>query len=242
MKRHINTLVLSVTAIIIVLLLTGTFLNRNKPSQKIFVTGLGSKDFKSDLIVWTGSFSKQSKELSTAYDQIKKDQVIIEDYLSDKGVNRDEIAFSAVSINKEFESIYHEGKYVRQEFSGYRLSQYVTIESYNVDEIEQLSRDITEIINEGVEFYSNAPNYYYTKLAELKIEMVAAATEDARVRAEQIADKSKAYLGDLKHAQMGIFQIIAQNSNDDYSWGGTYNTSSKMKSATITMRLQFGID
>jgi hypothetical protein len=41
---------------------------------------------------------------------------------------------------------------------------------------------------------------------------------------------------------MGIFQIIGQNSNEDYSWGGTFNTSSKEKTATITMKLEFGID
>lgn len=219
-----------------------TYINRNQSSQKIFVTGLGSKDFKSDLIVWSGSFTKKSEELSDAFNELKKDQEIIREYLVGKGVIQEEIVFSAVSIEKEFKSIYEDGKYVRNEFTGHRLTQRVEIESMEVDKIENVSRDITEIINDGVEFYSGSPQYYYTKLAELKIEMVAAASEDARVRAERIALESKATLGDLKLAQMGIFQIIAQNSNEDYSWGGTYNTSSKMKSATITMRLQFGIN
>ncbi len=40
---------------------------------------------------------------------------------------------------------------------------------------------------------------------------------------------------------MGVFQIIARNSNEDYSWAGTFNTTSKQKTATITMKLQFGI-
>ena len=243
MKNYITPITLSVTAIIITLIAVHTFHNRHQTSEKIFVTGLGSTDFKSDLIVWTGSFSKSSKGMDTAYDLLKKDQDIIKNYLSGKGVNEDELAFSSVNINKEYQSIYNdEGKYIRQDFIGYRLTQRITIESKQVDHVERISRDITEIINQGVEFYSNPPNYYYTKLAELKIELVAAATEDARTRAEQIAQKSKAELGDLKNAQMGIFQIIAQNSSEDYSWGGTFNTTSKMKSATITMRLQFGID
>ena len=71
--------------------------------------------------------------------------------------------------------------------------------------------------------------------------MVAAATEDARIRAEQIAENANAEIGDLRYAKMGIFQIIAQNSNEDLSWGGTFNTTSKMKTATITMKLQFGL-
>lgn len=243
MKRALPISILSVSAIIIALILTSTFLNRNRPEQIIHVTGLGSKNFKSDLIVWSGSFIRKEMELDDAYDQIKSDRDIIRDYLRNKGVSKSEIAFSSVSISKESKSIYDDdGDYQGTEFTGYKLTQSVTIESLRVDEIEQLSRDISEIINEGVEFYSYSPSYYYTKLAELKIEMVASATEDARIRAEQIASNSAAELGKLKKAQMGVFQIIAQNSNEDYSWGGSFNTSSKMKTATITMRLQFGID
>lgn len=243
MKHLIPISILSITLIIITLLGVNTFHNRHQNADKIYVTGMGSTDFKSDLIVWSGSFSKQAKELSTAYDLIKKDQEIIREYLMEKGIGEDEMAFSSVSINKEYKSIYNdEGKYINQEFTGYKLSQQITLESKQVDHVELISRNITEIINKGIEFYSYSPNYYYTKLAELKIEMVAAATNDARIRAEQIASNSDAQLGALKNARMGVFQIIAQNSTDSYSWGGSFNTSSKMKSATITMRLEFGID
>ena len=41
---------------------------------------------------------------------------------------------------------------------------------------------------------------------------------------------------------MGIFQITGQNSNEDYSWGGTFNTSSKEKTASITMKLDYEVD
>ena len=69
--------------------------------------------------------------------------------------------------------------------------------------------------------------------------MSASATKDARNRAETIASNSKSKLGTLKKATMGVFQITGRNSSDDYSWGGTYNTSSKLKTATITMRLTY---
>lgn len=243
MKRALPISILSISAILIALILTSTFLNRNKPDQIIHVTGLGSKNFKSDLIVWSGSFTRKEFKLADAYDQIRNDREKLWDYLTEKGVQDSEIAFSSVSISKETKSVYDEdGDYQGTEFTGYKLTQSLTIQSLRVDDIEQLSRDISEIINEGVEFYSYSPSYYYTKLAELKIEMVAAATEDARIRAEQIALNSDAGLGNLKKAQMGVFQIIAQNSNEDYSWGGSFNTTSKFKTATITMRLQFGID
>ena len=93
----------------------------------------------------------------------------------------------------------------------------------------------------GVEFYSSKPQYYYTKLTELKKELIEHATENAKTRAETIASKSGFKLGRLKNANMGVFQIIARNSNEDYSWAGAFNTTSKQKTATITMKLQFGI-
>jgi len=84
-----------------------------------------------------------------------------------------------------------------------------------------------------------SPRYYYTKLEDLKIEMVSRATENALLRAKSISENSGAKLGELSLAQMGIFQITGQNSNEDYSWGGAYNTSSKEKTASITMKLTY---
>jgi hypothetical protein len=124
-------------------------------------------------------------------------------------------------------------------FSGYKLLQYVQIESGEVDRVEGISRQVTELINSGIEFYSTEPQYYYTKLAELKVEMIAAATKDAANRAKKIADNAGAGVGRLKKADMGVFQIVAQNSSEDYSWGGSFNTASKRKTATITVKLEY---
>ena len=72
--------------------------------------------------------------------------------------------------------------------------------------------------------------------------MISKATEDARIRAENIAEFSGGKLGALVSAKMGIFQITGQNSKEDYSWGGTFNTSSKEKNASITMKLVYKAD
>ena len=127
-------------------------------------------------------------------------------------------------------------------FTGFLLDQNVAIESKEVDKIENISREVTELINSGVELYSNAPQYYYTRLAELKVEMIAEATKDANSRAESIATNAGSDLGKLKKAELGVFQIIAQNSSEEYSWGGSFNTSSKKKTANITVRLLYQVD
>ena len=108
--------------------------------------------------------------------------------------------------------------------------------------VETISREVTELIDKGVEFYSYQPEYYYSKLSDLKIEMIASATADARTRAEQIAKNAKAEVGDLVSADLGVFQITGQNSNEEFTWGGVYNTQEKNKTARVTMRLKFGIE
>jgi hypothetical protein len=180
-------------------------------------------------------------DLQTAYVELNKDRNTIRQHLLSKGILSDEIVFTSVNIVRDYDFTVDKNKNRQRIFTGYNLSQRVQIESQEVDKIESVSREVTELINFGVEFYSQNPEYYYTKLAELKIEMIAEATKDARLRAEKIAENSGANLGNLQNAKMGIFQIIAQNSSEEYSWGGAFNTSSKRKTATITMKLTFGI-
>lgn len=241
-KYFLTVIIGGLSIILAAYFLGNSFENRNKDNS-ISVTGLGTKNFVSDLIVWNGGFSKKSMDLKEAYAGLEQDRQKIKEYLMSKGFTETDIIFSAVDINKQYdESSYDEGRSSQRIFTGYQLEQTVTIESKDVQKVENLSRQITELINSGVELYSRAPSYYYTKLADLKIKMIADATKDARKRAEEIAINAGGKLGKLKKANLGVFQITAQNSSEeDYSWGGTFNTSSKNKTANITIRLDYDI-
>ncbi len=242
MKNYITALIVGIALIVSTFLLADAFRNRNSGADTISVTGLGSTDFVADLIVWNSSFSKKSTDLKSAYASLENDRNALKSYLVSKGIKEAEIVFSSVSISKDFENSYDQNYNVRsQVFTGYTLTQNVQIESKEVEKIENISRQVTELINSGVELYSNPPEYYYTKLAELKLKMIAEATKDAKSRAEQIAENAGAKLGDLKKSDMGVFQIVAQNSSEEYSWGGSFNTASKKKTATITMKLVYKI-
>jgi hypothetical protein len=240
MKSHLNSLIIAIAIIITAITFSNAYKNRNKTSNSISVTGLGSKDFVSDLIVWSGSFTRKSDNLKEAYAALDKDRENIKTYMQGKGIKEDNIIFSAVDINKEFDDSYNNsGNRIKSVFTGYRLRQNIQIESTEVDKVESISRQVSELINFGIEFYSNMPQYYYTKLAELKIEMIASATKDANVRALKIAENAGSSLSRLKDASMGVFQIVAQNSAEEYSWGGSFNTTSKRKTATITVKLDY---
>ncbi|MEA4841328.1 MAG: SIMPL domain-containing protein [Bacteroidales bacterium] len=242
MNKHWNSILFSVAIIVAAIVLGNAFVNRNRAESQISVTGLGEKNFQSDLIVWEGSFSRENMSLKTASAELNSDKILIENYLIKNGVSRNSVVFSAITISEMTKQKYSQsGERVGEEFAGYKLTQSIEITSKEIEKIEGISRRITELLNEGIQFNSENPRYYYTKLADLKILLVSEATKDARERAEKIAEESGSKLDNLISAQMGIIQITGQNSNEDYSWGGTYNTSSKEKTASITMKLTYKV-
>lgn len=71
------------------------------------------------------------------------------------------------------------------------------------------------------------------------MELLREASVDAHQRATIIAEGGKATLGKLKASSMGVFQIVGRNSNEDYYWGGTFNTRDKEKTANITIKASY---
>jgi hypothetical protein len=239
--KHISAIIFGIAIIIAAYFLGNAYVQRANPPQVISVTGLGNENFISDLIVWEGSFTTFNVNLKAAFEELRNNKEIVKDYLVSKGIPEENIIFNSVQTLEQRDNKYEDGNYVGSIFRGYSLTQSVQIESKDVALIEQVAREITELLNKGVPFTSSPPRYYYTQLSDLKIEMIAQATEDARIRAEKIAENAGGKLGDLLSAKMGVFQITGQNSDESYSWGGAYNTASKNKTASITMRLEYKV-
>lgn len=243
MKQHLNTIIIALAVVIAGYLLASGYKNRAKVPNSIAVTGLGEENFTSDLIVWQGNFSRKAYDLKEASTALNKDKEIITKYLKGKGLKDDELIFLGVNISKDYFYDYDENGHLRNTvFNGYVLTQDLKVQSKQVDLVEGISRQVTDFIDRGVEFNAYSPEYYYTKLAQLKLKMIEAATKDAKERADKIAENAGGSLGKLKSADMGVIQITAENSSEDYSWGGSFNTSSKKKNASITIKLRYEID
>ena len=241
--RILSSAVIGLAFIIGLFIVARAYKYRSITQDTITVTGSAEKDFVSDLIVWKGSYSRKSMDLKTAYAQLKDDEKIIRDYLHGKGVNDSLMLFSSINIIKEFNyKTDANGRSLGQEFSGYNLTQTVRIESPNVDKIAAISREATELIQQGIEFNSFAPLFYYTKLTDIKMDLLAKASADGKKRAEIIAENAGNSLGKLKKATLGVFQITGKNTDEDYTYGGTFNTSSRNKTGSITIRMEFAVD
>ena len=243
MKNYISTVIIAVASVIAFWIIGNAYKYKFRSTENITVTGLAEKDFTSDQIVWTGNYSRKMMDLKSAYSLLKEDEGKIRNYLKAKGVADAELVFSAVNIDKDFTNKFDaNGKQIGSEFTGYNLKQNVTVDSKDISKVEKISREVTELIESGIEFNSSSPSYFYTKLSELKVDLLAKASADARQRAETIAKNAGSGLGKIKKATMGVFQITGQNSNEDYSYGGALNTSSKNKTASITIKIDFAVE
>ena len=242
-----GALVISVFIVSSFGLLKNSFYYLFTTKDDISVTGSTSMDFTSDLIVWRASFSKKDTDLKTAYKKIKEDRSSINDFLLSKGVVNNDIIFKSIDLKKEYKykSKYNvDGDKVDSEkiFSGYILTQELEISSNEVDLIEKISNEVTDLIEKNVFITSYQPRYYYTKLGELKIEMIKSAAQDGLLRATTAIEGGGGDLGELLETSIGVFQILGKNSNDEFSWGGTLNTLHKEKSAFVNVKQRFEIN
>lgn len=205
----------------------------------IIVTGSAKQKITSDLIVWTGSFNSQSHKLQDAYTKLEVSRNKVSAYLEKQGIAQEDFVFS--SINTSINYVMNDMGNYTNEIDDYVLSQTVTISSSEIDKITDISRNATELLNEEVEFQSYPPQYFYTKLADLKVSMLAEATKDAKKRGKMIAENAGNHLGDLKYADMGVMQITPLYSNeiDD---SGINDTTSLEKEITAVVHCQFEIE
>ena len=231
---------IAVATIVSSVILSGGFLKVMKfTREQISVTGSATKEIRSDYIVWNGEFSRREPNLKTAYNDLKSDLEKVKAYLNSKGVKDDELTIWQVAT----ETVYKKNDKGNDtnDIQGYRLSQGIVIRSYDVEKIDRVAREVTELINQGIEFTSSAPEYFYTKLDELKIEMLAKATENAKQRAESMVKSTGNKIGFMRNAKMGVFQITPATSTDVSDWG-VNDTTSLDKKVMAVVTVSFAIE
>ena len=220
-------------------ILSKGFLQMKKfTSEVIEVTGSAEKKIVSDYAVWSSEFTVRNAEMTAAFAQLKNDLAKVKNYLLSQDIKESEIIADQVDTEIFYKK--NEKGHDTNEIEGYRLTQGIEVRSSDVEKTAQVSRESTELINQGVHFISDAPEYFYTKLAELKIEMLAAATENAKKRAVSMANSAGNKIGVMRKARMGIFQITPVNSYK-VSWYGNNDTSSFEKKVTAVVGVDFAI-
>ena len=216
---------------------------RAEGTHVISATGSAGVDFEADTIIWRGYFSTTANTSRQAYSTIKKDADLVRDYLLNNGLSESEIVFNSVDISRTYEDRYDDnGNYTGSVETGYQLTQSVMVTSSNLNVVEKISRDISTLLDQGVELTSDSPEYYYSDLDALKLDLIDKASKNAKDRIDIIAANTGAKLGKLNNSSLGVFQITAKNSGTgSYSYDGAFDVTSRYKTATITVRLEYGL-
>ena len=230
---------LALSLIISSLILGWSYKNSKKGDEAITVTGSAKKRITSDLVLWSAGVSSQAPQLADAYKQLSNDIPKIKQYLLSKGIPEDQMTVSSISTTtlKAKDSDGNE----TSEITGYSLGQQIEVRSIDVQKIAAIAREATELINQGILIESSAPKYYYTKIGDLKIEMLGEAAKDAKERAERIASSTGNSIGSVKSAKMGVLQITAADSTDvsDY---GVFDTTTIEKDMTAVVNVSFAVN
>jgi hypothetical protein len=218
----------------------GWFYAKNKRSDEaITVTGSAKKRISSDLVIWSAGVTAQAGSLSEAYKQVAESTPKIKQYLLSKGIPEGQMTVSSISTTTQ-KGRDADGNET-SEITGYSLSQQIEVRSGDVQRIAQIAREATELINQGILVESKPPQYYYTQIGDLKVEMLGEAARDAKERAERIAASTGSSIGTVRSAKMGVLQITAADSTDvsDY---GVYDTSTIEKDMTAVVNISFAVE
>jgi hypothetical protein len=205
----------------------------------LVVTGSAKKPIRSDYMIWRLSISSQETTAQSAYQDLERQSQRVQAYLKEKKVPDEAITLNAIETTT-IPKITPNGQETG-EILAYRLNQKLEIRSDQVEKYTELSRHSTELINEGISLVSEPPEYLYTKLDQLRVEMMTNATKDAKARAEAIAQATNNRVGGVRSARAGVFQITPRNSTD-VSDSGLYDTSSLDKDITAVVSVTFSID
>jgi hypothetical protein len=227
------SVILSIALIICTILAGRTIVRVKGFGQTITVTGAAYKPIKSDYAIWEGWVNTSASTFDAAYAELKKDRQVVEEYLQGKDFASDTYEVGTVSIMKDYNR--------DQVVVGYTLRQSYRIELADIDRIANLAKDVSSLIEKGVQLDSYKPRYLFTGLNDLKIEMIRAATENAKLRAEQLAETTGRTVGAPTSARVGVFQIRPLHSQE-VSGMGMSDVTSIEKEIVSTVHVSFLIE
>jgi hypothetical protein len=207
--------------------------------QRITVTGSATRRIRSDFIVWEAKVRSQDPALTAAYKKLATDVPMLVEFIKARGIKETDITVLSTSVQEVHPR--NENGVERPEIvAAYVTEQVVKVKSAEIVKVEQVSREATQLIDRGLYVHSDAPLYIYTKLAELKIKMLAEASADAKLRAEQIARNTGAHLGGLLNARMGVLQVNPEFSSE-VSWDGNNDKTTLDKDVLAIVTASFAV-
>ena len=177
--------------------------------RSVTVKGLSERDVEADLAIWTLSHNGTSNDLPELQKRMDNNQKIVMEYLNHAGFTSDEISVMPLQAQDLLAQAYRpngvdQGRYI--------ITQLVTVRTSDMDKIEKAQSTLGTLLRQGVTLNNTAqPTYMFTKLSDIKPDMLAEAVKNARDSAEEFAKDSGQDVGEIKRAYQGVFQILPRD-------------------------------
>jgi len=239
-----STFVIAVAVVWAATTLGNSFVRGRADTDMIKVTGSARREIKSDFVIWRGKIGYRGTSVEAVYSDLKAASDKAVDYLTGHGISREEITVKAANLRTLYASnpgqAGYQGEDTFRTVQGYEINQTIEVSSKNVDKVESVSRSISELIATGVAMDSEPPQYIYTKIGDVKVEILSEAAKDARRRAEEIAKASGGTISGVRSARMSPLQISPVY---DYAivGEGQNDTANREKAITAIVTMTFGV-
>ena len=176
----------------------------------VSVKGLAETDVKADLAAWPIQFRTSATNLNDAKTKLEEHEQMVRDFLIHHNIAADTIEVSRVDVSEEL---------IRANYNApiqgtrYTLTETLMVRTQDVDTVSKVYTQIGDLVSKGILLgYDNTPQYSFNGLNDIKPEMIAEATRNARAAAQTFADDSGAKIGNIRRATQGYFSILPRDS------------------------------
>ena len=178
----------------------------------VSVKGVAERDVVADVGIWPLRFVAAADLLEQARDKIEGDRRRVTAFLVRAGVDSSAISLRSLEVTDVEANPYSQGP----ARSRYIVNMTLVVRSNDVERLRQASQSIGELVAAGVvlsggEYGGGGPTYLFTRLNDLKPEMLAESTANARRAAQQFALESGSKVGAIRRASQGIFEILPRD-------------------------------
>lgn len=233
--------ILTAGLIIAAFILGSFFYQAVKDQNTIKVVGVSKRAFTADKLKWALTFETKvdKDQLDQGYLEMKKKLNAFKKEINTEAIETEQFNVQPITVNKEFNYLTKNGTSQRV-FTGYTLKQYLFLITDDIQAVENLVLDPLKLYNKDIRITGSNLEYFYSEIDQLKKEIIAEATVNARARAEKMLENTDLKLDKVISMKSGIFQITEPYSTNTSSLG-VYNTSSKNKEISVTAHALFSI-
>ena len=216
-SKVISATIIAVALVVLGLSIRSGIVAFKDLDRAVSVKGLAEREVQADKVTWPLVYKEIGNDPTDMYNTLEQKNKKVVTFLKSAGLTDEEISINPPVISdRQADNYGNEIMNYR-----YKATSVITVTSSNVDKVRKLMSNQAELMKQGIaivseEYGSNSIQYEFTKLNEIKPEMVEEATKNARVTAEKFAEDSGSSLGDIRTASQGQFSIEDRDSNTPY--------------------------